>query len=190
VSSINGPRGGSATNTTTKVADLSVGKAPPPEVRPKDPAAEVLDSVEVEESVPQVDEGLVRSTVMALGGALSFVVGDEDVPGHWRFTDQELVDLVPPLTRIINRNVKLRRAVIRGDEMAIAVALGGYLGRNVRDGNKARKVRRERDGEAELAEGDAGADGPGLAQGGGYQRGVRPGDGRFDDDAAGGGLGR
>jgi hypothetical protein len=176
------------------VADLTVGAPPIPEVKPRaadhgEPAADV------EELVPQVDASVVRTTLRALGGGLSFSIGDEDVPDHWRFTDRELNELAGtseepgPLTRIINRNAKLRRAVIRGDEMAVAVAFGGYVGRNVSEASKARRVRRERDGEVEVAQGAPRADGQGLAPGG-LGGGIRPGHGDRDDDAAGGGLGR
>jgi hypothetical protein len=189
----------SSSNGGPVVADLTVGKAPPPEVRPRDasdaPPEEEL-AAELEASVPQVDATMVRSMLRAIGGGLGFALGDEDVPEHWRFTERELDELAGtsaepgPLTRIINRNAKLRRAVIRGDEMAVAVAFGGYMGRNVSEGNKARKVRRERDGETDAADGAPGADGPGLAQGGGLGGRLRHRDGRLDDDPAGGGLGR
>lgn len=172
-----------------KVADLTVGPAPPPEIRQPVAGEEPVDlSLVDEEPVPPVDETMVRSALMACGGALGFVVGDEDVPGHWRFTKDELDQLTPPMTRIVNRNVKLRRAVIRGDEMTVAVGLGTYMGRNVRDAQRAKKVRRERDGEAALAEGDARTQGPGL-DGGGVFGGMGSGDGDFHDGPSGGGLG-
>lgn len=171
------------------VADLTVGPAPIPSVRPQDPAPGPVDGALLEEAVPQVDESVVRMSLQALGGLLGYPLGDEDVVDHWRFTEQELNDLTPPLTRIVNRNARLRRAVIRGDEMALAVAFGGYAGRNITDGSKARKVRRERDGEAEVAEGNDGAAGPGMAPGGsGWGTGAGHGGGH--DDPAGGGLDR
>lgn len=174
------------------VADLTVGPPPAPSVRPQEPAPGPLDGAALEEAVPQVDESAVRLCLQALGGLLAWDVlplADEDVAGHWRFTEQELNDLTPPLTRIVNRNVRLRRAVIQGDQMAIAVAFGGYVGRNMTDGSRARKVRRERDGEVEVAEGDVGAGGPGVAPGsGGWGTGAGHGSG--DDDAAGGGVDR
>lgn len=176
-----------------KVADLTVGPAPIPSVRPRAPedAPAGPDEVAFEE-VPQVDEGAVRLSLQALGGLLSWDVlplADEDVVDHWRFTSKELDDLTPPLTRIVNRNPRLRKAVIKGDEMALAVAFGGYVGRNMTDGSKARKVRRERDGEVEVAEGNVRADSPGMAPGsGGWGTGA--GDGPGHDDPAGGGLGR
>jgi len=170
------------------VADLTVGPAPIPSVRPQDPPGPG-DGLLPEEPVPQVDESVVRMSLQALGGLLSYPLADDDVVDHWRFTVRELDDLTPPLTRIVNRNARLRRAVIRGDEMALAVAFGGYVGRNITDGSKARKVRRERDGEAEVAEGDARASGPGVAPGGlGWRPGAGHGGGH--DDAAGGGVDR
>jgi hypothetical protein len=180
VSSKNGP-----------VADLTVGPPPAPSVRPRDPAdvPGPPDGALAEELVPQVDESVVRMSLQAFGGLLSYPLADDDVVDHWRFTERELDDLTPPLTRIVNRNAKLRRAVIRGDEMAVAVAFGGYVGRNMTEGHKARKVRRERDGEAEVAEGDVRAAGPGMAPGGSREW-PGSGDGRGHDDAAGGGVDR
>jgi hypothetical protein len=172
--------------TNGPVADLTVGKAPPPEVRPPDPGRppEIVD-----EDVPQVDETVVRTMLRAVGGGLGYSLGDEDVPEHWRFTERELDDLTPPLTRIVNRNAKLRRAVIRGDEMAVMVAVGGYMGRNMSDGMRAGRARRERDGEAALAEADARTNGPGQAPGSiggtGAAGGWGGGHGRADDRGVG-----
>ena len=171
------------------IADLTVGPAPIPEVRPQATNDVGHNELLLEESVPQVDESVVRVSLQALGGLLSYPLSDDDVVDHWRFTDRELNDLTPPLTRIVNRNARLRRAVIRGDEVAVAVAFGGYVGRNMTEGHKARKVRRERDGEAEAAEGNARAGGPGVAPGGlGWRPGAGHGD--FHDDAGDRGVDR
>ncbi|MGH9042681.1 MAG: hypothetical protein ACRDZ3_20895 [Acidimicrobiia bacterium] len=174
----------------TMKADLTVGPAPPPEVRAPAPGEGLVDDVVLlEESVPQVDETVVRSMLRAVGGGLGYGLGDEDVPDHWRFTEGELDDLTPPLTRVINRNAKLRRAVIRGDEMAVGVVVAGYVGRNVNEGYKAGRARRERDGETPDAQGDVRAHGPGLVGGGGgWENGA--GDGRGHDDPAGGDVDR
>lgn len=152
------------------VADLSVGPPAPPEV------GDVPDAgLELAESVPQVDESMVRALVQGLGGALGYAAGDPDVPNHWRFTDQELGDLVPPLTRIVNRHAHLRRAVIRGDEMALGLVLAGYAGRNLALARTAREARRELEGETDGAAVDLGAgsdgvggDGAGHGDGGGF----------------------
>jgi hypothetical protein len=142
------------------VVDLTVGPPAPPEVR-NPPAGDDRAELLEDEHVPHVDESMVRSLLSGLGGTVGHLAGDQDVVAHWRFTGQELDDLTPPLTRIVNRNTGLRRAVIKGDEMAVALVLAGYLGRNVADGKRARDHRRELEGQAADAEGDGGADGQG-----------------------------
>lgn len=133
------------------VADLSIGAPGRPEVEapPGDPFVEPDDVAD--EPVPEVDEAVVRGLLRSLGGGASFALGDADVPDHWRFTDRELDDLTPPLTRIINRRPKLRRAVLRGDEMTVAVVLAGYAGRNVAAARTAQEVRNGREREADRA---------------------------------------
>src|SRR5438270_806139 len=101
----------------------ALAKAPPP---PPPPPAKAAT-----EEAPVVDADKVRRLLRGVGGALGFVIGDDDVPNHWHFTDAELDDLVPPLTDLINRRVELRRAVARGDELTIALVLARYAGRNV-----------------------------------------------------------
>lgn len=175
------------------VADLTVGPAPPPEVRARtaDDAAlasepGLADEVDVP---PQLDPEVVRSFLMGAGGLLGHVLGDSEVPDHWRVTPRELDELAGradapgPLTRIINRNAGLRRAVIRGDEMAVAVVLAGYAGRNVAAGKKARDRRRGLEREAGDAAGDGRADGSGEA---GQSGGWRGDDGRLPGAPGGG----
>lgn len=146
--------------------DLSVGPPAPPEVRTPPASAGPDDRALLleDEHVPQVDESIVRSLLSGLGGTLGHLAGDQDVVEHWRFTTQELDDLTPPLTRIVNRNTGLRRAVIKGDEMAVALVLAGYLGRNVADGKRARDRRDELQGQADDAARDGGADGQGSPE--------------------------
>jgi hypothetical protein len=150
------------------VADLSIGAPGRPETEaiPGDMGAD-FDATELllEEEAPHVDEHLVEGLLRSLGGGLGYVAGDPDVANHWRFTEQELRDVVPPLTRIINRRPQLRRAVARGDEMAVAIVLAGYAGRNVAAGQAAKEVRRERQREADSPEGAARAAAARAAEG-------------------------
>lgn len=145
--------------------DLTIGPPSPPEVRTA--PGERAQIVELEDA-PQVDENGVRILVKGIGGALGQFLGDDDVADHWRFTDKELDDLVPPLTRIVNRNNRLRRAVLKGDSITVAVHMAGYAGRNVDLARAARKERDERQGQAGGTAVDGGADGAGLS--GGSQR--------------------
>lgn len=117
------------------------------------------------EPAPLVDERQVRGLCKSLSGVLSALVGDPDVDRHWRFTDDELDELVPPLTRYINRTPRLLVAVEKGNELEIALVLAGWAGRNITDGQRAREVRRERQRETEGA-GPGAADVPGPASGG------------------------
>lgn len=146
-------------------ADLSIGAPRTPEVEAEPIGIHVGDQVGPEllddlEVVPPVDESVVRGLLGSIGGGIGYVAGDDDVADHWRFTRQELDDLTPPLTRIINRRARLRRAVMHGDEATVAVLLAGYTGRNVAAGQVAKEARNERDREAAAAPGDPRADDP------------------------------
>lgn len=155
------------------VADLSIGAPGTPETEaiPGALADELGEDDLLLEDAPHVDEALVEGLLRSLGGGLEYVAGDPDVPEHWRFTDRELRDVVPPLTRIINRRPQLRRAVARGDEMAVAIVLAGYAGRNVAAGQAAKEVRRERQREADSPQGAARASAASPAEGDGWSGG-------------------
>lgn len=150
------------------IADLTVGPPTPPQVGVDVGDAEAYELDDVGVDVPHVDEAMVRALVAGMGNAANYVAGDDDVPELWRFTDRELDDLIPPLTRIINRRPALRQAVIRGDEMAVAIVLAGYAGRNYADLKAAQEARGENvTGEAGRGPGaaDAHRRGPGAPQG-------------------------
>jgi hypothetical protein len=123
------------------------------------------------DGVPAViDEALVRRVLRSAGGAANAVIGDEDVPDHWRFTTDELDELVPPLTKFINRTPQLVVAMQHGDELAMLQTLSGYGFRNYMAGRTAQESRREREREAEgsRAGGDLRLGGP--LPGDGHQR--------------------
>lgn len=130
--------------TKSPKIDLTISPPSPPEVEPSSadgsPGA-VPPDVEAEVvNAPQVDEAVVRTLLKAFSGVTSYAVGRDDVVDHWKFTNQELDDLTPPLTRYINRRPKLRAAVARGDEAAIGMVLASYTGRNIAAGQTARKA--------------------------------------------------
>ncbi|HET9059154.1 MAG TPA: hypothetical protein VFN61_04475 [Acidimicrobiales bacterium] len=84
-----------------------------------------------DEVVPNVDEATVRSLLSGLGMVLSTVDRAPGVPGLWRWQPDELDQIVPPLTRAANRSPALRKALIKGDVIAISLALSTYGARNV-----------------------------------------------------------
>lgn len=145
-------------------ADLTIGPPGTPAVQTEaaapdavlDGTTDLLTGEEVE--VRQVTEAEVRALLKGLGGAAGYVLRHPDVPDLWRFTDRELGDLTPPLTRICNRpeRARLRAAVIRGDEISVALTLAGYAGRNTDDLRRARKAAHD-DEQRETG----GAEGPG-----------------------------
>ncbi|MCL2393266.1 MAG: hypothetical protein FWC87_01155 [Acidimicrobiaceae bacterium] len=100
----------------------SIPPAPPPfeDDQAPDDLAEV---------VPQVDEALVRSVLVGMGNMAHMI--DPVTPDLWRFTDDELDQGVPPLTRFANRNDTLRRALLHGDYVVLALTFSGYMARNV-----------------------------------------------------------
>lgn len=156
--------------------DLSIGAPETPQVRVDDGHQGDVDVPELfdEEVIDErVDEGTVRRGLRLAGRMLGGVVGDPDVDEHWRFTDDELDDLAPALTRYINRRPKLRAAVRHGDEAIIAAVLVEYAGRNLTAGKLAKEARRDDgDGEGGRAEGPPGDGGPGARR-----RAVPPGAG-------------
>ena len=172
--------------------DLSIGPPGPQRVDNDALGAGVIGDVGAGDEVeapggepPQVDEWMVRGLVRSLiGRVLKIVlgvpdcmcpvcqraravdlVGPHDAGDLWEFTDRELDELVPPLTRIINRRPALRAAVIRGDEATVGVVLASYLGRNFADRRRVRRVRDELTGQVQGGEGPAGQPAAGPAGG-------------------------
>jgi len=145
-------------------ADLSIGAPERPQVTADDeppiPPEQLgtLDEHGMLAPVPDVvTEAQVRTVLSGMvGPMLGLFFGDEDVPRHWRFTDDELDELVPPVTRVANRRPALRRAISRGDEGAILITLAGYAGSNAAKGQAARRARHAREANDEEAMSDAG----------------------------------
>lgn len=91
---------------------------------------------------PEIPEPVIRALLASAGGLVAMSpLADPDVAGNWRFTDTELDDLTPPLTRIANRRPAIQQALARGDELTVAIQLLGYTGRNVADAAAARHAR-------------------------------------------------
>ncbi|HET9691012.1 MAG TPA: hypothetical protein VFP61_07650 [Acidimicrobiales bacterium] len=162
--------------------DLTVAPPPPSEVGaipppPPDPGPQATIGVpDDDELLPLVDEATVRGLLASIGGVAGVVVGLPEVPGHWRFRDDELDQLAPPLARLANRTPTLRRALIHGDTLAVLFTLSQYGVRNVTD------HRRVMDARDRARQGQAGVGVPGQpAHGGAGVRwgadGARAGDG-------------
>jgi hypothetical protein len=132
-------------------ADLRVGAPGTPEVEVESGTDFHDDGLfDVEDVAPEVDPSIVRGLLASMGTLVANSrLADDDVEDHWRFTDRELDDLTPPLTRIVNRRPKLRRAIQHGDEMTVAVQLAGYVGRNLEDRRQAKEYRADDDVEPE-----------------------------------------
>lgn len=129
-------------------ADLSIGAPGAPQVN-TEAGDEPAEALEAPPELVEVSEEQVRSVLGAAGLGLNYVLGDEDVHEHWQFTERELDQLTPPLTRYVNRRPKLREAVLRSDEITIAVVLAEWAGRNVADWRTAREARSDEDVEDE-----------------------------------------
>lgn len=101
---------------------------------------------------PPLEEPDVRRWLDRIGRVAAWVAGrftatpDELEPPAWRFTEEELSELAPPATRVINRRLLWMAGVIRNaDEIEVGFLLLEYV-----DGNLER-VRAARDA-AEAAE--------------------------------------
>jgi hypothetical protein len=126
---------------------LTIGAPGEPQVQVDEKKSQST-AVDNKPEIPaELEEGMVRGVLKAMGSAGNAIGHDEDVPNQWKFTDAELDGLTPPLTRYINRIPKLREAVVKGDQLTIAMYLGGYLGRNFEDGRKAKKARKKAEDE-------------------------------------------
>lgn len=113
--------------------------APPSTDGGGDPMLDALEDADA----PEATEDQVRDLLKGTGSLAHRFAGDDDVPDHWRFTDDELDRLVPPLTRVVNRRAPLRRLVAKGDGLFVALVMGEYFDRNLTDGADARRARKE-----------------------------------------------
>ena len=117
------------------MSDLVVGPPGLPELDPSaiadhPEAAPEPSGVGLQED-PEVPEAAVRAALAAAGGLAGHWMGDKRVPGHWRFTADELDDMTPPVTRMVNGNPRLRAVVGRVDALTAGMVLIRYITRNL-----------------------------------------------------------
>lgn len=118
------------------MTDISVGAPLPPEIDAAtlptpEAAADAPGAPEVEEVAPEVSEQMVRAALAAAGHLVSMPLANEHIPGHWRFSDEELDNAAPPLTRIVNRSPTLRAIAGYGDPMLLGLELVKFVTRNI-----------------------------------------------------------
>lgn len=170
------PRKPRAKKPANDQANLTVGPPPTPEVE-STPGASVDTTPEVPTvAAPEVDESVIRTMLKSLSNVASFTIGNDEIENHWRFTDREIDDISPPLTRMINRRPAARAAVVRGDEASVALVLASYTGRNLTLSRKFKteqeKKKREQQPETDRATrtmgsaGNGGTTQPGRTNGG------------------------
>lgn len=91
-----------------------------------------------------VAEEQVRGFLVAQGAlAHNFVAVEKGESSEWLYLEQDLEAIAPPLTRIINRFPIVAYTFERlGDYPAIAMGVGGYVGRSLeeRAAGKAREA--------------------------------------------------
>lgn len=90
---------------------------------------------EPEPAAEYVSEDAVAGFLDNIGGILNWIAPTpEHYPEAWYFTDAELAAIAPPLTRIANDRAPALAATVteRSDEVAVAVQLSRYVGRNFR----------------------------------------------------------
>lgn len=90
-----------------------------------------------------VDEATVRNWLEFAGRRVGGLAGDADVDDHWHFTEAELDELAPPLTRYVNRRARLRALVRKGDGVIVGSVLLEYVQRNRSDARAAKEARGE-----------------------------------------------
>lgn len=77
------------------------------------------------------DERRVRQLLTAKGAIVHHLAAVDPQSTEWSYTQRDLETIAPPLTAILNRYDATRAAAAAGDEMALAIGLGGYVVRSV-----------------------------------------------------------
>lgn len=132
------PQVGGATLEGEEPLDLWPDDGPDP--APADLGRDTFDTYDEPTVLVAATEDQVRTVLEAMG-SIGNLAADPDVPEQWLFLDGELDQLVPPLTRIVNRHQVLARIVAGSDPLLAGFMLAKYLGRNVSDGQQARRNR-------------------------------------------------
>lgn len=112
-----------------------------------------------ESNAPDASEAQVRAMLAGLGGIVSFAIGNREIEGHWRFTEDELADMTPPLTRMVNASPRLKAIVARSDMIAFALVLTRYGLRNADEQRKWARDHPNPDDPLQPAAGGAGLPG-------------------------------
>jgi hypothetical protein len=89
------------------------------------------------------DERVVAGLLSAKGTALHSLIGKAD--RDWIYSPEELAAAAPPLARILSRIPATAAAAGSGDELALMIALGAYVGRSVQERRAAIAAERDDD---------------------------------------------
>lgn len=97
-------------------------------------------------TIPEVAEDTTRAFLQGVvGGGVGLLLARVGVttPGAGRFTDDELADIAPALTRYVNRNRTLRVAGQHADLVVVAAAGLRYTARTVSMVHQAKAAEQE-----------------------------------------------
>jgi len=128
-----GPEGSSPSSPAASSAADDFLADPGPAFDPKH--APAAPTIEAEETGPGVvefwEEDRIKQLLTVEGNALHYLlrVGPDDTE-TWKYTEDDLASIAPPLTNILNRYDVTRAAAAAGDEIALAAALTTYGTRN------------------------------------------------------------
>ena len=114
---------------------------------------EVIDVPEVD---VQWEEAGIRSKLRVVGMGLHELIGRSEK--DWLMTRQDLDNIAPPLTRILNRHEPLRAVAAASDPIDLLIGTGFYTGRSIMqaaaaaaDAREAREADEERQATAQEA---------------------------------------
>jgi len=127
--------GSASSSTAFSAADFSdfledAGPAFDPEAAPAAPEIEAEDAPR--SIVPDYwERDRIEQLLKIEGNALHYLlrVGPEDTE-TWKYTEEDLENIAPPLTNILNRYDVTRAAAAAGDEIALIAGLTTYGTRN------------------------------------------------------------
>lgn len=107
------------------------------------------DPTMVEPPPPEATPDQVRGALRALGKGVHRAAGDSRFPEHWAFTAEELDEITPPLTSIVNRSMILRRFIARSEYIQLGLALFGWSSRNAEMSTTIAEAEAELSGDAD-----------------------------------------
>lgn len=97
--------------------------------------------------LPDVQEQSIRTVLFGITGTADMAVGTK-VGAKLTMTDGEIDQIAPPLTRIINRNAKLKAMAAQGELVDAVMLATGTIGYGVRVAGEAMETARQRRTEA------------------------------------------